>query len=135
MSTNGEEWRHQRKVMLPSFNDAHNSLVWSETIFQTKCMLQMWSDELQFMSAGHTLNFHDDLRALAFNVVSRASFGVRMMFPRSKDHDGGCDEGGIHGFKPRDGHTMTFGESTLIVIEGLKWLFVLPKWLLREFSS
>ncbi|KAH7317942.1 cytochrome P450 [Rhexocercosporidium sp. MPI-PUGE-AT-0058] len=115
VSTNGEEWRHQRKVMLPSFNDAHKSLVWSETIFQTNCMLQVWSSELQSMPIHQTLNFHDSLRALAFNVVSRGSFGVRMVFPGSEEI----------------GHSMTFGEATLLVVEGLKWLFVFPAWFLK----
>ncbi|KAH9207234.1 cytochrome P450 [Leptodontidium sp. 2 PMI_412] len=131
VSTNGEEWRHQRKVMLPSFNDAHNSLVWSETIFQTKCMLRVWSSEMQSMPANHTLNFHDHLRALAFNVVSRGSFGVRMMFPGSEDVSSSGDETGIHGKKLKAGHTMKFGKATLLVVEGLKWLFVFPRWFLR----
>ncbi|KAL5332080.1 hypothetical protein ACEPPN_001624 [Leptodophora sp. 'Broadleaf-Isolate-01'] len=131
VSTNGEEWRHQRKVMLPSFNDAHNSLVWSETIFQTKCMLRVWSSEMQSMPANHTLNFHDHLRALAFNVVSRGSFGVRMMFPGSEDVSSSGDETGIHGNKLKAGHTMKFGKATLLVVEGLKWLFVFPRWFLR----
>ncbi|KAG4439068.1 hypothetical protein IFR05_005459 [Cadophora sp. M221] len=131
VSTNGDEWRHQRKVMLPSFNDAHNSLVWSETIFQTKCMLRVWSTKMHSMAANRTLNFHDDLRALAFNVVSRGSFGVRMMFPGSEDVFSSRDEMGIHGAKLKEGHTMKFGEATLLVVEGLKWLFVLPRWFLR----
>lgn len=86
------------------------------------------------MPANHTLNFHDHLRALAFNVVSRGSFGVRMMFPGSEDVSSSGDETGIHGNKLKAGHTMKFGKATLLVVEGLKWLFVFPRWFLSELT-
>ncbi|PVH74797.1 cytochrome P450 [Cadophora sp. DSE1049] len=131
VSVNGLLWRHTRKIMTPSFNDAHNAINWSETIFQTKSMLQAWSNQIQTLPANRFLDFHDHTRTLTFNIVSRGAFGVRMTYPGSKSERSSGDEGGMHSSTLQGGHSMIFSAATLTVVDGLKWLFIFPRWFLR----
>jgi len=116
--------------MTPSFKDAHNAINWSETIFQEKSMLQAWSNKLQTLPTGRFLDFHDHTRTLTFNIVSRGSFGVRMPYPVSDSKESSNGGRAINSTKLQGRHNMIFSAVTLTVVDGLKWLFIFPRWFL-----
>ncbi|KAE8443551.1 hypothetical protein EG329_001713 [Mollisiaceae sp. DMI_Dod_QoI] len=129
VTTDGPHWKHQRRIIQPSFNEASNVLAWDETIFQTTALIRKWDDEMK-RSQNAYLNFHDDLRTLALHVVVRGSFGLRMFWPGVEK--GKFGEGGV---KDEGQHRMSLGQATLAVVNDLKWLFVLPSWALKWAPS
>jgi hypothetical protein len=143
VSTDGDLWHHQRKIMQPSFTESHNSDVWSETIFQTHCMLQSWAEEIETLPKNRSVNFHDDLRTLTFNIISRGVFGVKLFFPgfESKNIEYGDEtksakQGNDINDTDLDGdHKLRFRDATLIVVDHLPWLFVMPKLFMSRLTT
>ncbi|KAG0650503.1 Cytochrome P450 [Hyphodiscus hymeniophilus] len=141
VSSNGQPWRRQRKAITPSFTEGNNSLVWTESIHQTRCMLRRWEGQLQGSSKIHSFNIQDDLKTLAFHILNRAGFGVRLQWPGIPDTAGedavgnsdthtSLDGDGLEG-----GQGMRFGDAMLVVVDHLKELFIFPKWVLKHAPS
>ena len=101
-------------------------------------MLRQWEIQSQ-MSSGGPLNIQDDLKTLAFHILNRAGFGVRLQWPGTS---GSYNHGivrGVDEIMPLDGNTlegghgMRFGEAMLVVVDHLKELFIFPKWFLSAY--
>ena len=84
------------------------------------------------------LNIQDDLKTLAFHILNRAGFGVRLQWPGISESDSNGsfgdvdDEMILDGNTLEGGHGMRFGEAMLVVVDHLKELFIYPKWFLSE---
>jgi hypothetical protein len=101
-------------------------------------MLQQW--EMQsHMSPLAPLNIQDDLKTLAFHILNRAGYGVRLQWPGISGSDNigtleDVDDGMIMDGSTLEGdHGMRFGEAMLIVVDHLKELFLFPKWFLSAY--
>ena len=101
-------------------------------------MLRQWEIQSQ-MSSGAPLNIQDDLKTLAFHILNRAGFGVRLQWPGTSGSDnygtarGGDESMVLDGNTLEGGHSMRFGEAMLIVVDHLKELFIFPKWVLSAY--
>ncbi|KAL5326658.1 hypothetical protein ACEPPN_004346 [Leptodophora sp. 'Broadleaf-Isolate-01'] len=76
---NGEAWQRHRRLTTPPFNERNSSLVWRESITQTKGMIKSW------ISTGceGVSKTTGDTMTLALHVLTAAGFG------KSYDFEGG----------------------------------------------
>ncbi|ORY03138.1 cytochrome P450 [Clohesyomyces aquaticus] len=98
-SVNGEDWARQRKITAPCFNEKVSSLVWDESLRQSRQMVSSW------LSApnGIVSNMTDDTRIVALHVLTSAGLGI------SHDFSQGAR-------KPTEGHTMSHRDSLMMVL-------------------
>ena len=122
--TEGQEWRHQRKIASPQFNEANNRVVWQETLNQAQAMVKSWfgKDEAR-SSTIRTLT--DDAMRISLHIISKAGFGVHLDWPGAK---GGATET----TELKNGHTMTYTTALGEVLEHIIAVIVMPKWLLKR---
>ena len=96
---------------------------------------------MQSSSKASQFDIQDDLKTLAFHILNRAGFGVRLQWPRDIDavKDGSFEKQDIHKIHDFDdlegGQGMRFGDAMLLVVDHLKELFIFPKWFLSEHFS
>ncbi|MCJ1430816.1 hypothetical protein MMC27_000166 [Xylographa pallens] len=138
VSTEGQVWRHHRKVVSPPFTEKNNQLVWSETLVQAQDMLKSWlgtggNREQTVMTVG------DDAMRLSLHVISRAGFGVQLQWPgleedseakmeteqTSLDQKNGAT-------KIDEGHTLTYTDALQALLHNLLWVMLLPRFLLNN---
>jgi hypothetical protein len=103
-------------------------------------MLKFWELSLENSWRTPRVDIQDDLKTLAFHILNRAGFGVRLQWPgmsetqkqdRTRDLE---DEVIMDGNELEGGQRMRFGEAMLLVVDHLKELFIFPKWVLSERS-
>ena len=94
------------------------------------------------MSPGASnFNIQDDLKSLAFHILNRAGFGVRLQWPDNSLFDDESTVRDVNGDMALDGSSlegdqgMRFGEAMIVVVDHLKELFLFPKWFLSERSD
>ena len=86
-------------------------------------------------------NIQDDMKTLAFHILNRAGFGIRLQWPESpglllnEDVKRRGDQTVMDGDNLESGQGMKFGEAMLVVVDHLKELFIFPKWVLSEHFS
>ena len=125
VTTEGQEWRHQRKITSPQFNEANNHLVWEESLSQTKAMVDSWFGQDKERSPT-IRTLADDAMRLSLHIISRAGFGVGLVWPGSED------ESEKEVSKQKDGHTMTYTEALGTLLENIVPIMVTPKFLLSK---
>ncbi|KAL9123057.1 MAG: hypothetical protein Q9187_000384 [Circinaria calcarea] len=111
VSVEGDLWRFHIRITLPSFGDAVNRLVWSETFRQTKLLASAWASN----GSG---DLKTDVYSLTVNVMSCAGFGQQADW---------TDENAIP-----TGHSMSLVSSIHGVVTYLPHILLLPKWLLKR---
>lgn len=136
VSTEGAVWRHHRKVTSPPFTEKNNHLVWTESLHQAQCMVQSW---LGSDSAGNKTveKVSDDTMRLSLHVISRAGFGVRLLWPGVEDRKTDDMKGGGQQSSsdiPR-GHTMSYTDALSSLLHNILWVLLIPNWLLSEFPE
>ena len=140
LSTEGAVWRHHRKVTSPPFTEKNNHLVWTESLHQAHCMVRSW---LGPDGAGNKTveKVSDDTMRLSLHVISRAGFGVRLLWPGVEDKSTDGMDAGLRGGKEESssdipaGHTMSYTEALSSLLHNILWVFLVPNWLLSEFLS
>ncbi|KAF2152478.1 cytochrome P450 monooxygenase-like protein [Myriangium duriaei CBS 260.36] len=125
VSTEGQIWRHHRKITSPPFTEKNNYLVWTESLHQAQAMVESW------IAPGETISKPvGDLSAaamrLSLHVISRAGFGVRLFWPHEE-----MKQKGRVGEVPA-GHTMTYKDALSTLLENIIQAFLLPKWFLKH---
>jgi cytochrome P450 len=80
VSTEGGVWRQHRKITSPPFTEKNNHLVWAESLHQAQSMVESWVgiDGARNKTIGKVA---DDTMRLSLHVISRAGFGVRLLWP------------------------------------------------------
>lgn len=119
-SVEGEMWQRHRKITTPPFNERNSSLVWTESVQQTREMLQGW---LSGGSAG-TTGIADDTSLLALHVLTGAGFGMSYPFDSELK-------------VPATGHNLSYRDALRIVISNLFITIMMgsasiPSWLLPQ---
>ena len=126
--TEGNEWRNQRKITSPQFNEANNRLVWQETLHQAQSMVDSWFErDAERSKTIRTLT--DDAMRISLHIISKAGFGVHLDWPGAK----GSDDGEKSELK--DGHTMTYTAALGELLEHIIPVIVTPKWLLKRLPT
>lgn len=73
ISSEGNAWRHHRKLTRPAFSEKNNQLVWKESLELSKVMIS----RLQGLSTGSStvVNVGEDIMRLSLDVLGRAGLG------------------------------------------------------------
>lgn len=134
VSTEGQEWRHHRKITAPPFGEKNNALVWDETIAQTQDMLETWFGKDG--KGGFTVDrIMDDTMRLSLHIISEAGFGRNMKWPENEVAATEVDEGDgskIGNSGGGEGHTMSYTFALHHLLEMILAVLLLPGWLLSE---
>ena len=116
----GDTWQRHRRITTPPFNERNSSLVWRESLAQTRDMLQSWTSTT---SSDGITSTDSNIRTLALHVLTAAGFGKSYSFA-----DGGLT-------KPADGHTMTYKDALTTILRHILITVVVssatfPTWML-----
>lgn len=134
VTTEGQFWRHHRRIVAPPFNEANNHLVWAESLYQTQSMLKVWvGAEGNDDRPVETLA--EDAMRLSLYVISKAGFGRRMEWPAGLDKSVVRSTQEHMGEKPDKGHSMAYTEALQKVLSNTILLVALPMTLLRWWPS
>ncbi|MCJ1395188.1 hypothetical protein MMC18_008071 [Xylographa bjoerkii] len=138
VSTEGQVWRHHRKVVSPPFTEKNNHIVWSETLHQAQAMLESWvgtgGNRKQTVST-----VGDDAMRLSLHVISRAGFGVQLQWPNLEEGSEAqieakqkTDAGKDSTIEMCEGHTLTYTDALQTLLHNLLWVMLLPRFLLNN---
>ncbi|KAI9812569.1 MAG: hypothetical protein M1827_004558 [Pycnora praestabilis] len=125
VSTEGAIWRHHRKITSPPFTEKNNALVWTESLHQAQSMLKGWVGNGEAKSVD---TIAKDTMRLSLHVISRAGFGVRLLWPGVETPGEDKAEESV-GDK---GHKMTYTEALGTFLHKLLWVMLMPRWLLKN---
>ncbi|GAB7346615.1 hypothetical protein MBLNU459_g1755t1 [Dothideomycetes sp. NU459] len=123
VSTEGSIWRHHRKITSPPFTEKNNYQVWLESLHQGESMLTSWIKQGK-ESVARVPDVGADTMRLSLHVISRAGFGVRLLWPHEE-----LEQGGKAGVIP-EGHTMTYKDALSTLLENILAVMLIPRWLL-----
>ncbi|KDN42030.1 hypothetical protein RSAG8_07075, partial [Rhizoctonia solani AG-8 WAC10335] len=112
LSSEGDEWRRQRRIVAPVFSEKNNRLVQSSA----KGFVDQMTDAWDYETPTHVQDVNSDMTMqLTLCVIAKAGFGQDI-------------EWGNDGEAP-DGHRLTFKQALLIVSQDLPLIIILPKWI------
>jgi cytochrome P450 len=86
ITTEGAEWRRNRKVVAPSFSEKNQASVWAQALKQCQSMLDFWAS--QDRNTTDDLRVEDtqkDAKVLALHVILGAGFGVPQLWPHEDE--------------------------------------------------
>ncbi|KAK8124366.1 cytochrome P450 monooxygenase [Apiospora kogelbergensis] len=78
-----DDWPRHRKAIAAPFNEMTMSLVWGESLKQTKAMLHHWSTKSSGEMTG--LSLSGDLKTLSLNVLASSAYGESYDFKGSAE--------------------------------------------------
>lgn len=137
VTSEGQLWRHHRKITSPPFTEKNNHLVWAETLDQGQAMLNGWLGGSKD-SAKTISTIAEDAMRLSLYVISRAGFGVRLQWPGTevqgnahseKGEDGSISSSGVSG-----DHSMSYTDALGTCLHSIILILVTPRFLLSEYS-
>ncbi len=120
LTSTGESWSRQRKVVAGVINERISKTVFNESIHQTKGLLD---EVLGHGKAGETNRLFDMMKKITINVLSGAGMGTSVDWK-----DNVNDE-------PSPGFKMTYIEAVKHVIQGVAGPIILPQWFLSNYPS
>ena len=141
VSAEGQMWRQHRKILSPPFTEESNHLVWAESIYQAEEMLKNWvgvkGGKVQTISTVAT-----DTMRFSLYVISRAGFGVRLLWPGTEYSAEAQAEivqiaktAGVSPVGISEGHTMSYMDSIHDLLETLPWLLLVPQYILSNLPT
>jgi hypothetical protein len=108
-TADAKNWPRHRKILAAPFNESAMSYVWSESLQQTRQMVEAWSS----MSSAGIPSVAKDTRTLSLNVL--AAIGFRRSFEfRSSDDSAPVRERGM--FSYRDALQIVLDNSILLML-------------------
>ena len=135
VTSEGQLWRHHRKIVSPPFSEKNNHLVFAETLGQSRDMVDSWmgGDEKNSKTI-HTVA--DDAMRLSLHVISRGGFGVKLAWPgKGKATENGHVKGG-HGSAfsstVSEGHTMSYTDALGMLLHNVLVVLLTPRVLLSK---
>ncbi|KAI9787499.1 MAG: hypothetical protein M1839_000028 [Geoglossum umbratile] len=133
VTTEGSLWRRHRKITSPPFTEKNNALVWKESLSQAQAMLRGWVGKSGRGDKTVT-DFPSDTMRLPLHVISRAGFGVKMMWPGQDSGDAHSEGnvGGLSNTEIPEGHTMSYSNALWTLLHNILWVLLLPRWLLKH---
>lgn len=133
VTSEGQLWRHHRKIVSPPFTEKNNHLVWAETLDQTSAMLKSW------LAGGPTIyTVADDAMRLSLHVISKAGFGVHLQWPgqekaQQNGHTESQDNSSSTALPP--GHEMSYTEALGSLLHNILPLLIAPRYVLSKQST
>lgn len=127
VTTEGQLWRHHRKITSPPFTEANNHSVWHESLHQGRAMVAGWRGTDGNQNSTPTI---EDVQVatmrLSLHVISKAGFGVRLLWP----HEELEQYGRI--LPPPEGHSLTYKDALSNLLENIIPVMLLPRWFLSR---
>ncbi|KAK6437217.1 hypothetical protein LTR95_006591 [Oleoguttula sp. CCFEE 5521] len=120
VSTEGQIWRHHRKITSPPFTERNNHLVWQESLHQAQEMMTGWMGTSDAVSKS-LYDVSDQAMRLSLHVISRAGFGQRLTWPHEEPDQ----------IVP-EGHTLTYKDALQNLLENVITVMLTPRWLLAN---
>ena len=141
VTTEGQIWRHHRKITSPPFTEKNNHMVWAESIHQAQAMVKSWVGE-SGDAAKTTTKVADDTMRLSLHVISRAGFGVRLLWPGIEDGVSpktGAKEAKGPGVVATScvgvgtGHTLSYTDALGSLLHNIIVVMLMPRFLLSTY--
>ena len=135
VAAEGQLWRRHRKITNPPFNEKNNHLVWTESLAQASYMVKSWTGDGGNESRTVNTVARDCMR-LTLHIISRAGFGVRLLWPgvqTSVKTEDASKPGEMAATSLGEGHTMTYTEALETLLHKMIYVLALPRWLLRKY--
>ncbi|KAK4936984.1 hypothetical protein LTR66_015264 [Elasticomyces elasticus] len=114
LTTNGEDWQRQRRIVAPNLNEKISETVWDESCLQAKAMLQYMVQN----PGDQTLN---GLRVIAKNVIGKAGYDANMPWTTTEHHTAGS----------LSGETGAYFQTISLVADNILPAALLPSWFMR----
>ncbi|KAL2352110.1 cytochrome P450 monooxygenase-like protein [Cryomyces antarcticus] len=127
VSSEGSNWRHHRKITSPPFTEKNNHVVWMESLHQAQAMLTAWVGK----DGNENRTIADvgaDTMRLSLHVISRAGFGVRLLWP----HEEAAGEANSSIAELQKGHAMPYKDALSLLLDNILWVFLMPRWMLAN---
>ncbi len=132
LTTEGPLWRLHRKITSASFNEKNAALVFKESIYQTKGLINQWLGPDGLGNKTISSLEHDTM-SLTLNIIGYVGFGLRLLWP-GQTLPPGTDPrlAKYASLDAAEGHTMSFVDSLASTLDYLLLLLLVPKWLLSK---
>ena len=138
VTSEGQLWRHHRKITSPPFSEKNNHLVFAETLGQSQDMLDSWMDGDKDSSKTVRTLAGDAMR-LSLHIISRGGFGVQLEWPKKAKATGNGrikgDEDNTSSASVPEGHTMSYADALGSLLHNILAVLIVPKFLLSKQSS
>ncbi|KAL4951756.1 cytochrome P450 [Aspergillus filifer] len=134
-TTEGSQWAQHHRSTAPAFSDKNYALVWTETIRQTKKMVQYWNE--QYSDSPFVLpDAREDILKLSLNIICSAGFGVKLPFkPTTEGRATNAQDLFQDAVTPAPGYHFTFRAVMEYMNRSMMSVFIangiLPKWIPR----
>lgn len=134
VTSEGQLWRHHRKITSPPFTEKNNHLVWAETLDQGQAMLKGWLGGNKD-STKTIYTIAEDAMRLSLYVISRAGFGVRLQWPGTEEvqangHAKEDDSAAVSSSKVKGDHTLSYTDALGACLHNILVILMVPKFLL-----
>ena len=138
VTSEGQLWRHHRKITSPPFSEKNNHVVFTETLGQCQDMVDSWMDGDK-ESSKTIRTVADDAMRLSLHVISRGGFGVHIEWPKKAE---ATENGHVKGEESNtsaaslaEGHTMSYDDALGSLLQNLLAVLLIPKFLLSKQSN
>lgn len=138
LTSDGPDWKRQRKIISPGFTERNNARVWELGLTQGQKMLEYWaSKEGSSIEEMKVANTAIDTATLALHIICGAGFGIPQIWSHEDESVLGDKKmAGLNTKKPAEGHELTFKESLVYTTSlQIAWFGVLPEWVLSEWCN
>ncbi|EME43155.1 cytochrome P450 monooxygenase-like protein [Dothistroma septosporum NZE10] len=122
LTSDGDSWARQRKVVASTINERISRTVFKESIEQTQGLL---GEVIGNGEEGETAKLFDMMKKITINVLSGAGMGTSV--PWSDEENARL--------KPKEGFRLTYMEAVKVVIDCIAGPIILPKWFLDNYPS
>lgn len=124
LTSNGDRWARQRKIVASVINERISKVVFNESIRQTDGLLrEVYRGAPEKGEAADTTHMFDIVKKITIHVLSGAGMGASV--PWNNDVT----------VKPKAGFKMTYMEAVKTVINAVGGPIILPQWFLSNYPS
>lgn len=120
LSSDGEDWARQRRVVASTLNERISRTIWDETVKQTDGLLE----EVGGSGEKGTVGLFDGMKKITINVLTGAGMGRSVAWEESEE-----------GPDAKGGYRMSYIECVKVVIECVAGPIILPKWFLEWYPN
>jgi cytochrome P450 len=122
VSSEGQYWRHHRKIVAPPFAEKNNNLVWEESIHQGLEMMKKWAGA-DGNEAKAVRTAPEDTMRVSLHIISRAGFGQRLTWPGSDENELVRTQSGKEATMNKwPGHELSYFDALSGLLENLVWV-------------
>ncbi|KAJ3483803.1 hypothetical protein NLG97_g7217 [Lecanicillium saksenae] len=145
VTTEGAEWRHHRKLISGSFNEANAALTFQEAVRQSGSMLRKWTGEGEQEEIGNAtggevgskgrllVSTGDDVTKLTLHIINYIGFGLQMLWPGEElPVDTEPEVAKFLSLSPATGHQTSFVDATDGMSLHLYWILIFSVGLLER---